>query len=91
MRMVFQDGSDFATIGEEKEGEGTKGKSRLPGVEEVKRGEDFVTAGVSDDTFCCFCLAERIGVAQDRAHGAVGVREKGELTISRYQRSVWRK
>lgn len=89
--MVFQDGSDFATIGEEKEGEGIKGKSRLPGVEEVKRGEDFVTAGVSDDTFCCFCLAERIGVVQDRAHGAVGLRGKGELTMCRNTKSAWRK
>jgi hypothetical protein len=47
MRMVFQDGSDFASIGEDKVDSGAKGKSRLPGVEEVKRGEDFVTAGVS--------------------------------------------
>ena len=52
--MVFSDNSDFAEIGSEAsaaEGSGT-GKRRLPGVEDVKRGEDFVTAGVSS----CLCV-----------------------------------
>jgi hypothetical protein len=58
-------------------------------VKVVKRGEDFVTAGVSVDTFCC--LAERIGVAQDKAHGAVGHSGKSELTMCRNTKSAWRK
>jgi hypothetical protein len=49
MRMVFEDNSDFASAGPEPAvvaGSKGKGKGAVE-VEEVKRGEDFVTAGVS--------------------------------------------
>lgn len=51
--MVFEDGSDFATasnVSEEKQW-GKHGKAmKEVEMEEVKRGEDFVTAGVSECT-----------------------------------------
>lgn len=46
MRMVFQDNSDFASVGDNStDGLDAGAGRRYPGVEDVKRGEEFITAG----------------------------------------------
>lgn len=46
--MVFQDNSDFASVGDNStDGLDAGAGRRYPGVEDVKRGEEFITAGVS--------------------------------------------
>lgn len=51
LRMVFEDNSDFAPIAPYSEGKEGEAKRRMheAAVEDVKRGEDFVQAGVRVD------------------------------------------